>query len=72
MMAMVYSINDEQITDFSPEAMKGHTKRLAKTGIKQSQVEDIVNEVKKNFLQSLNASFLIDMENQRLLNTLNS
>ncbi len=61
-MAMVHSIHKEVIFDFSQEAMVKNTKMLAKAGLKQSQASDIVEDIKKNFYQSLDYSFLINME----------
>ena len=69
-MAMVHKIEGELITDFSMEAMKGYIDKLIKTGLKESHIADIVNTVKKNFFQSLEPTFLVGMERERLLTSI--
>lgn len=69
-MAMVYSIGKDVIYDFSQEAMVRNTKRLAQSGLRQSQASDIVIELKKNFYRNLQPIFLINMEMQHSLTSI--
>jgi len=63
-LAMVAEINGKKIKDFSMEGVQKEVKRLSDSGLKQGQVDDIVEEVKKNLIRSYEPIFLTDMEIQ--------
>ena len=61
-VAMIESINGKNIYDFSEEGVKKTIKKLSDLGLKQIQVNDIVEDVKKNLTKNFNPIFLIDTE----------
>ena len=63
-MAMVRDINGRHITDFSAENVRKEAVALADSGLKGSQVADIVDDVKKNFKRNFNPIFLINSVTQ--------
>jgi len=61
-IAMVYSINGRKLLDLSQEAVMKEIKVLSDWGLRQSQVEDVVEDVKKKLKRSFEPIFLIDTE----------
>jgi len=63
-MCMVHAINGKEYNDFSEEGVKQVLKKLSDSGLKQSEVEDILQDVKKNLKKSFDPTFLISTEIQ--------
>lgn len=69
-VAFVDSINGEKITDFSEAGVRGTIKRLSDAGLKQSQVEEIIEDLKKKLKRNFNPIFLIDSQEQEPLTSI--
>ena len=61
-MAFVHSINGVEVTDLSEEGVKEKINYLISRGLKVGQVEDVVEEIKKNLKKSFDLSLIVAME----------
>ena len=48
--SLIHSINGNLVTDFSDDAIIERSKKLESYGLKSSEINDILEEVKKNFI----------------------
>ena len=64
-VALLYKIDNDLITDLSDEATRKTIKRISQIGMMQSEIDDIIDELKKNLTQSFEPIFLIDMETKQ-------
>jgi len=68
---LVYEVNGEKVKDFTDDGVRKTLKKIK--ALKASQVEDILDEVKKNLKQNFNPTFLTDTQVQKnSTHTLNS
>lgn len=61
-VAFVDSVDGRKVTDFSESGVRETIKKLSDMGLKQSDVEEILEDLKKNLKKSFNPTFLIDLE----------
>ncbi len=64
--AFIKTIDRKPIKDFSEEGIKANIKRMSWFGLLQSEVEDILEDIKKKLTQNFEPIFLINLENQAL------
>ena len=66
MMAMIKDVDGEEYLGDSLEDHQEKVMFLSKKGLKHGQVVDVVEDVKKNFIQNLDATFLADIAVQEM------
>ena len=58
---MVYRINNEYLKDITLDSLDQTLSKLTKIGVKESDVSDTVESIKKNLIQSFDFAFLNDL-----------
>lgn len=64
--AFIKTIDRKPIKDFSEEGIKANLKKMSWFGLLQSDVEDVLEDIKKKLTQNFEPIFLISSENQDL------
>lgn len=64
LVAFVNSIDEKTVTDFSEAGVRQTIKELSDKGLRRSDVEEILDDIKKNLKKNFNPIFLIDSEAQ--------
>lgn len=62
--AMTHSIDGQEVSTLNENDAKSVINKLSSLGLKQSDCEEIVNDIKKNLTQNFDPIFQIDMEIQ--------